>query len=114
MVRVLLKSTMPALAQLFSSFSDPLPEMLSHALGNVKLGIFGPAVIPLGQADFLVSKWFPVGSTSVLFVGSAIRDVAVHNDQGRPIVGAQEALEGAGQHLLIIRIAHPGDIPAVA
>src|SRR5262249_35699174 len=57
---------------------------------------------------------FTVGGAGVLFVGSAVSDVAVHNDQRRPVVRVLESPESSRQHLLIIGIADAGDVPAVA
>ena len=55
-----------------------------------------------------------MGGTRVLFVGSAVSNVAVNNDQSRPIIGVQESLKGARQHGLIIRVSYTSHIPTVA
>ena len=114
LVCVMAECFLPLLMQLFSTLSDSRPEMLLHAIRNVKLGVFRPAVVPLGQANFFFSEGLAVRSAGVLLVGSAIRDVAVDNDESRPVVGMEESLEGAGQHFLIIRIPYARDIPPIS
>ena len=64
-------------------------------VGDQELGIGGPAVEFLGQADFVFAQRLAVGLVGVLLVGRAIADVAADDDHRRLVVGAQEFLVGA-------------------
>src|SRR6202795_3571808 len=111
---VLEKHFLPAQTQLGTAFADSVLEVLSYPFGNVEFCIFRPTIIPLGQVDFLFTEWLAMGSAGVLLVGSAVSNVAVNNDQSRPIIGVQESLKGPRQHRLIIRVSHTSHIPTVA
>jgi hypothetical protein len=90
-----------------------MAEVFEHTFRDVEFGVLRPAVIPFGVTDLVIAKRFAVGGAGVLLVGSAVGDVAVHDDQSRPVAGFEKGIEGAGQHLLIVGIADAGDIPAV-
>ena len=70
-----------------AAFADALLEVVVDAVGHEELGVFGPAVVPLGQADFVLAQRLAMGGAGVLLVGGAPADVAVDDDQGRPVVG---------------------------
>ena len=55
-----------------------------------------------------------MGGAGVLLVRRAVGDVAVHDDQRRPVARAQEGAEGPRQHLQVVGVADAGDVPAVA
>src|ERR1700674_696769 len=111
---VLAKHFLPVLTQLCTALADSILEVFSYPIGNVELRIFRPAIIPLGQADFIFAKWLAMSGTRVLLVGSAVGNVAVDNNQSRPIIGVQESLKGARQHGLIIRVSYTSHLPPVA
>src|ERR1700730_16683522 len=111
---VLAKHFLPALTQLRTALADSILEVLSYPIGNVEFRIFRPTIIPLGQADFLFAEWLAMSGTRVLFVRSAVSNVAVNNDQSRSIIGSQKSLKGARQHRLIIRVSYTSHIPTVA
>ena len=50
----------------------------------------------------------------ILLVRRAVADVAVDDDQRRPVVGLQERLVGAAEHRQIVGIGDARDVPAVA
>ena len=50
----------------------------------------------------------------VLLVRRAVADVAVHDDQGGPMLLLAEDLEGACQEIEIVGVADSRDVPAVA
>src|SRR5712671_3324167 len=108
---VLAKHFLPALTQLCTAFADSVLEVLSYPFGNVEFRIFRPTIVPLGQVDFLFTEWLAMSGARVLLVGSAVSNVAVNNDQSRPIIGVQESLKGPRQHGLIIRVSHTSYIP---
>ena len=90
-----------------------LREMAGDALRHQELGILGPAIEALGQLDLLGAEGLAVGRVRVLLVGSAIADVAVDDDEGRPALGPGRGLVRTIEHLEIVGIAHPADVPAV-
>src|SRR5579872_1113247 len=55
------KHLLPALPALFSPSADAITEVLAHPLRNVKLGIFRPTVIALGEPDLLLPQGLAVG-----------------------------------------------------
>ena len=83
---VLLDARKPGVAQVLAALADPVPEMLVYALGNVEAGILRPAVGALGQTDFLLAERLTMGGAGVLLVRRTVRDVAIHDDQRRPVV----------------------------
>src|ERR1700688_3655846 len=111
---VLAKHFLPVLTQLCTALADSILEVLSYPFGNIEFRIFRPTIIPLGQTDFIFTKWLAMSGTRVLLVGSAVSNVAVNNDQSRSIIGVQESLKGPRQHGLIIRVSYTSHIPNVA
>ena len=49
----------------------------------------------------------------ILLVRGSITDMAVHDDQRRPVLGAQEAVIGSLEPLRVIGIGHAQDVPAI-
>jgi hypothetical protein len=66
--------------------ADASLEMLAYPVGHEERGVFRPAVMPFGQADFFLAQRFAMRRTGVLLVGRAVGDMAVDNDQGGPIL----------------------------
>ena len=67
--------------------------MIVHAVRHVKLLVFRPAVIPFRETDLVFAQGFAVGPAGILFVGRAVSDVTVNDDQRGAIVGAQKSIE---------------------
>ena len=59
--------------------------MFVDAVGNEKLVVLGPAVVLLGELDLFFAERFAVGGFGVLLVRRALADVAVDDDQRRPV-----------------------------
>ena len=55
-----------------------------------------------------------MGGAGVLLVRRTIGDVAVDDDEGRPVVGVLERVERPAQHFQVVSVTHPGDVPAIA
>ena len=104
----------PGVAQRLAAPADALAEVLVDSVGHEELRVLGPAVIALGQPDFLLAQGLAVGGAGVLLVGRAPADVAVDDDQGRPIALLEEDAEGAVEQVEVVGVADPGDVPAVA
>src|SRR3954447_18133587 len=88
--------------------------MLAYALRNLELLVFGPAVAAFGEANLLLAERLAVRRARILLVRRAIADVAVDDDQRLTVTGLAEGLEGTREHLQVVGIAHPRDVPAVA
>ena len=80
-------------------------EMFAHAGGNDELLIGVEAEELLGQPHFVVAKRLAVGLGRVLLVRGAIADMAVHDDQRRPVARLLEAFIGLLQHCRVVGVA---------
>ena len=89
-------------------------EILAHFRGNQKLRILRPAIAPLGGPDLLLPKGFTMRRAGVLFGRRAIADVAIDNDQRRPVCRFLEVIERFPQQIQVIRIGYPFDVPSVS
>src|SRR5262245_11022947 len=87
--------------------------MFPHPFRHEEFGVFWPAVMALCQPDFLLAKRFAVLGASVLLVRRTVRDMAIDNDQTGPSLFVLEGMEGALEHIQIVRIAHACHVPAV-
>src|SRR3989442_11243335 len=83
---ILLELCHPLPAQAFAALPDARAKVFPDSFGHQELGVLGPAVISLSQPDLLFPKWFAMRPVRILFVWGAVGDVAVHDDQGRPVV----------------------------
>ena len=97
-----------------AALADPLLEALVDAFGNQELGIFGPAVIALGAADFFFSQRFAVGFFRVLLLWRSEANVAVDDDQRRPIGRIRRRIERLLEHFQVVGIGDVHDVPAIA
>jgi hypothetical protein len=102
----------PGVPQLLPTQAHPLVEALVNSVRHEELGVFGPAVVALGQANFVLAQRLTMGGTGVLPVGRAPTDVAVDDDQRRPLALLEEDGEGAVEHVEIVGVPHPGDVRA--
>ena len=108
------EALLPRLAQLRAARADAGFEVLVHAVGDEELGVRRPAVALLGQADLVFAQRLAVRGAGVLLVRRAPADVAVDDDQRRPIVGGLEDVERAAEQIEIVGVADARDVPAVA
>ena len=94
--------------------ADARLEMLAHSIGDEELRILRPAVMTLGQLDFLRAQRFSMRRARILLVRGAVGDVAVDDDESRSIGRLLERPERALEHLQVVGIAHARHVPAVA
>ena len=87
--------------------------MLAHALRHQKLGVLGPAVAALGQADLLLAERLAMGGAGILLVRGAVADMAVDDDQGRHIVRASKSLDRLRQPSGVVGVADTLHVPAI-
>ena len=100
--------------QIASALADAVAEMLTHSVRHQELRIFRPAVEFLGQPDFFFAQRFAVSGIGVLLVRRSVADVAVDDDQRRPVCGLVERFKRPRQHFEIIGVGHASDVPSVA
>ena len=81
-------------ASLRAARADPVGEVLDDAVGHEELGVLGPAEEPLRRADPVRAERLAVRLRRVLD-RRAVADVAVHDDQRRPLVLGLEGVERA-------------------
>src|SRR5262249_14957723 len=111
---VAVKHLFPCDAKFPPTAADAGGKVLAYAVRHKELGILGPAVVALGQADLVFAQRFSVGFLGVLLVGRTIRDVAVDNDEGRAIRGGYRELNGAPEQFKIVCVTDAGDVPPIA
>ena len=101
-----------ACAGLGAACADPLREVLDDALGNEELRVLGPAEEALRRLDALRAERLAVRLRRVLD-RRAVADVAVHDDQRRPLVLGLERVERALGRLEVVRVRDRRHVPAV-
>ena len=104
----------PRLAQLAPARAEVVGEVLAHAVGDEELRVLGPAVGLLGEANLLLAERLAVRRARALLGRRAVGDVAVDDDQRRPLGLVLERLERAREHRAVVGVADAGDVPAVA
>src|SRR5262245_58168156 len=110
---VLLELALPRLAPRAPASPDAGREVLAHPVGHQELRVLRPAIRSLGETDLLRSQRLPVRRAGVLLVRRAVADVAVDDEERRPVVRALERRECALEHVEVVGIADADDVPAV-
>ena len=84
----------------------PAREVLADAVGHEELGVLRPAVVPLGEPDLLLAERLAVGGAGVLLVRRAPGDVAVDDDQRRPVAACfLKVWKARVEHLQVVGVA---------
>ena len=109
---VLLEPRLPRRSRLAATGADALREVLDDAVGDEELGVLGPAVEALRRLHALGPERLAVRLRRVLD-GRAVADVAVHDDERRPLVLRLEVLERALGRLEVVRVGDRRHVPAV-
>ena len=104
----------PGLTSMTPALAHHRLEVFANPVRNEKLGVLRPAVVPFGQPDLFLAQRLAVRSMRILLVGRAVGDMAIHDDQGRPVGRAYEGGKCPFEHIQIIGVADTQDIPAVA
>ena len=110
---VFLKVRLPSRVRLRASLAHAILELIVHAVRNEKSCILGPSVILLHQLDFCFAQRFAVRFVRILFVRRTISDVAINDDQCRPVFCFQEILVRACEHFEVVCIGNVRDVPSV-
>src|ERR1035441_3588418 len=85
----------PRIPDFLSSRADAVLEMVVYAIGNQEFRILGPAIIALGEPDFLFPERLAVSGSRVLLVRRTPSDVAIHDNERGAFGGLQERAEAA-------------------
>ena len=83
----------PALLKLLPTLADAGAEVLTHAIGDEKLGVFRPAIAALRQTDLFDSERFAMRGAGVVLMGRAVADMAVDDNQSGYVVRTSEDLD---------------------
>jgi membrane-associated protease RseP (regulator of RpoE activity) len=86
----------------------------AHSIRDNKLGILRPAIGAFRQANFFLPERFSVRRAGVLFIGGAIGDVAIDDDQGGAVCGLLKCRQRALQHVEVVGITHPRHVPTIS
>src|SRR5271166_6485980 len=87
--------------------------MVVDAFRHKEFLVFRPAVVSLREPDFLLAERFTVSTTSILLMGRAVSDVAVHDDERGAILGVMKSAERTGQHVEVVCVSNSRHVPAV-
>ena len=79
--------------RLLSAPADAVLKMLAHAVRHQEFGVLGPAIAALGETYLLLAERLAVGGAGVVFMGGAVADMTLDDDQGRHIVGSLEDID---------------------
>src|SRR5690242_19014604 len=97
-----------------AALTDPVSKILTYAVRHQKFGVFWPAIGAFGKADFIFSQGFSVGFPRVLFIGSAVSDVAVHDDEGGTVMSVMERIQRTHEEPEVICVTDAGNVPAIS
>src|SRR5208282_1039727 len=89
---VVLEPGEPGITQLLAAAANALLEVIVDAIGNQEFRVLRPAVELFGQPDLVLAQGLAMCAMGVLLVGGTPGDVAVNDDQGRPVMGLKEGL----------------------
>src|ERR1700688_1002377 len=87
--------------------------MLVNTVRHHEFGVLGPSVAALGEADFLLAERLAMGIAGIVFVRSAVANMAIDDNEGGHTIGAPENFDCLGQPLCIVSVANPLFIPAI-
>ena len=110
---VLFELVEPGVPQLLAALADALLEVLVDAVGDTEL-LGGAAVELLGRLNLVPAQRLAVRRVMAFLARHAPGDVAVHDDQRRPVGRALERLQRPLEHVDIIGVGHADNVPAVA
>ena len=85
--------------QALAALAHAVPEMLAHAVRHEKLGVFGPAIAPLGEPYLFLAERLAMGCAGVVLVRRAIADVAFDDDERWRVLGSAKNLDRLRQPL---------------
>src|SRR5919106_3047694 len=88
--------------------------MFVDAVGHEKLGILGPAVELLREADLIITERLAVGGSGVLSVRGTVTDMAVQHDERGTVLGLAKDVESVLDALDVVGVAHPQNVPAIS
>src|SRR4051812_5283685 len=111
---VALQEVFPLLTERRAASAYALIEVLVDPVRDQELSILGPPVGALGLANLLVAEGLAVRLGRIDLVGRAPPDMAIENDQRGALLLLAKNLKGPSDQIEVVRVAHPGHVPAVA
>src|SRR3546814_7512117 len=72
-----------------------------------------PAVPAFGEADLLLTERRSVRGARILLMRRPVADMALHDDQRRPVVALPKDLDRRADAVPIVGVANPYDVPAI-
>jgi hypothetical protein len=105
------KHRFPVAPRLATALADTLGKVFHDSVGHQELGILRPVVGALDELDLVFTQRLAMGCRHIDFVRRAIADVAVENDQRRPVFRLAEDRERFLDALQIVGIADAQHIP---
>ena len=109
--RIICEQLGPLCEQIAASPSNAITKMLANTIRYEEFRVFRPSIELLDQPDFFFAQRLAMRCVRVLLVRRTVPDVAVNDDQSRPIRGLVEGFKRPRQHLQIVRIRDTGDVP---
>src|SRR5262249_2361777 len=107
------KELLPLLASLAPARANAGSEMRINAVRHKKFRVFGPPVIPFTEANLLLPERLPMSFGSVLFVRGTVADVAVQNNERRPLFGLAENIQSPLDAVDVVGITDAQDVPSI-
>ena len=107
------KRRFPVAPRFAAALADTLGKVLHDSVGHQELGILRPVIGALDELHFVFPQGLAMGRGGIDLVRRAIADVAVENDQRRPVFRLAEDRERLRDALKIVGIADPQHIPMV-
>ena len=104
----------PVAPRLPAALADALGKVLHHSVGHEELGILRPVIGALDELDLVFAQRLAMGGGRVDLVRRAVADMAVENDQRRPVFRLAEDRERVLDPLQIIGIADAQHVPMVS
>ena len=108
---VLGKHRFPVAPRLAATLADAVGKVLHDSVRHQELGILRPVIGALDEPDFVFAQGLAMGRGGIDLVRRAIADVAVENDQRRPVFRLAEDRERLLDALEIVGIADPQHVP---
>src|SRR5712671_6794424 len=87
--------------------------MLTHAVRNIKLSILRPTIVALGQTNLLLSERLAVRCTGIVLMRSAVRNVALDDDERRGVGCAAEIVDRLCELCRVVGVSNAPHPPAI-
>jgi len=110
---IALEQCQPLRPELRSASPEFRREVLVHTIRHQKFRVLWPAIGAFREPDLLLTQGFAVRARGILLMRRTIADMALDDDQARPIVNALGDRDRVGDPLTIVGVADPLHVPAI-